>query len=234
MISFEQCKAIFVENSLEYSREIHEKFKIYCNFMVEYNKNVNLTAITEPEEIWLKHFADSILLMKYVEIPENASLIDIGTGAGFPSVPLKIYRNDIKLTMLDSLNKRIRFLNELCERLSIETETVHGRAEEYGRKTEFRERYDIAVARAVASMPSLSEYCLPFVKTGGIVAAMKGPNEDAGNAENAVKILGGEKIRVYDYLLGKDDRRKIFYVKKISHTPTKYPRNGGQIKNKPL
>ena len=144
MISFEQCKAIFVENSLEYSREIHEKFKIYCNFMVEYNKNVNLTAITEPEEIWLKHFADSILLMKYVEIPENASLIDIGTGAGFPSVPLKIYRNDIKLTMLDSLNKRIRFLNELCERLSIETETVHGRAEEYGRKTEFRERYDIA------------------------------------------------------------------------------------------
>lgn len=214
MISFEQCKAIFVENSLEYSREIHEKFKIYCNFMVEYNKNVNLTAITEPEEIWLKHFADSILLMKYVEIPENASLIDIGTGAGFPSVPLKIYRNDIKLTMLDSLNKRIRFLNELCERLSIETETVHGRAEEYGRKTEFRERYDIAVARAVASMPSLSEYCLPFVKTGGIFAAMKGPNEDAGNAENAVKILGGEKIRVYDYLLGKDDRRKIFYVKK--------------------
>ena len=212
MISFEQCKAIFVENSLEYSREIHEKFKIYCNFMVEYNKNVNLTAITEPEEIWLKHFADSILLMKYVEIPENASLIDIGTGAGFPSVPLKIYRNDIKLTMLDSLNKRIRFLNELCERLSIETETVHGRAEEYGRKTEFRERYDIAVARAVASMPSLSEYCLPFVKTGGIFAAMKGPNEDAGNAENAVKILGGEKIRVYDYLLGKDDRRKIFYV----------------------
>ena len=190
MISFEQCKAIFVENSLEYSREIHEKFKIYCNFMVEYNKNVNLTAITEPEEIWLKHFADSILLMKYVEIPENASLIDIGTGAGFPSVPLKIYRNDIKLTMLDSLNKRIRFLNELCERLSIETETVHGRAEEYGRKTEFRERYDIAVARAVASMPSLSEYCLPFVKTGGIFAAMKGPNEDAGNAENAVKKFG--------------------------------------------
>lgn len=122
-VSFEQGKAIFVENSLEYSREIHEKFEIYCNFMVEYNKNVNLTAITEPEEIWLKHFADSILLMKYVDIPENASLIDIGTGAGFPSVPLKIYRNDIKLTMLDSLNKRIRFLNELCERLSIETET---------------------------------------------------------------------------------------------------------------
>lgn len=210
MISFEQCKAIFVENSLEYSREIHEKFKIYCNFMVEYNKNVNLTAITEPEEIWLKHFADSILLMKYVEIPENASLIDIGTGAGFPSVPLKIYRNDIKLTMLDSLNKRIRFLNELCERLSIETETVHGRAEEYGRKTEFRERYDIAVARAVASMPSLSEYCLPFVKTGGIFAAMKGPNEDAGNAENAVKILGSEKFGFMTIYLEKMIEEKYF------------------------
>lgn len=234
MISFEHGKAIFVENSLDYSREIHEKFEIYCKFLIEYNEKVNLTAITAPEEIWQKHFADSILLMKHVEIPENASLIDIGTGAGFPSIPMKIYRNDINLTMLDSLNKRIRFLDELCERLDIEAQTIHGRAEECGKKDEFREYYDIAVARAVASMPLLSEYCMPFVKVGGIFAAMKGPNEDAGNAENAVKILGGEKIRVYDYLLGKDDRRKIFYVKKISHTPTKYPRNSGQIKNKPL
>lgn len=234
MISFESGQRIFYENSLEYSKELHEKLEIYCDFLVEYNKNVNLTAITEPEEVWLKHFADSILLLNYVDIPQNTSLIDVGTGAGFPSVPIKLYRDDIKLTMLDSLNKRIVFLEQLCDKLGIKAEAVHGRAEEYGKKEAFREQFDAATARAVAPMPVLSEYCMPFVKKGGIFAAMKGPNEDAGNAENAVKILGGGSIEVYDYLLGKDDRRKIFSVKKISQTPTKYPRNSGQIKNKAL
>lgn len=234
MISFESGQRIFTENHLEYSKELHEKFEIYCDFLVEYNKNVNLTAITEPEEVWLKHFADSILLLNYIDIPKNASLIDVGTGAGFPSVPIKLYRDDIQLTMLDSLNKRIIFLEKLCEKLGINAEAVHSRAEEYGKKEAFREQFDIATARAVAPMPVLSEYCMPFVKKGGIFAAMKGPNEDAGNAENAVKILGGDGISVYDYLLGKDDRRKIFSVKKISQTPTKYPRNSGQIKNKAL
>lgn len=234
MIDFESGQRIFTENNLEYSKELHEKLEIYCDFLVEYNKNINLTAITEPEEIWLKHFADSILLINYIDIPQNASLIDVGTGAGFPSVPIKLYRDDIQLTMLDSLNKRIVFLEKLCERLEINAEAVHGRAEEYGKKEAFREQFDIATARAVAPMPVLSEYCMPFVKKGGVFAAMKGPNEDAGNAENAVKILGGDGISVYDYLLGKDDRRKIFSVKKISQTPTKYPRNSGQIKNKAL
>lgn len=234
MISFESGQRIFSENHLEYSKELHEKLEIYCDFLVEYNKNVNLTAITEPEEVWLKHFADSILLLNYVDIPQNASLIDVGTGAGFPSIPIKLYRDDIQLTMLDSLNKRIVFLEKLCERLGIKAEAVHGRAEEYGKKEAFREQFDIATARAVAPMPVLSEYCMPFVKKGGVFAAMKGPNEDAGNAENAVKLLGGDGISVYDYLLGKDDRRNIFSVKKISHTPTKYPRNSGQIKNKAL
>lgn len=234
MISFECGQKIFNENSLEYSKELHEKLEIYCEFLIEYNKNVNLTAITEPEEVWLKHFADSILLLKYVDIPQNAALIDVGTGAGFPSIPVKLYRDDIRLTMLDSLNKRIVFLEKLCEKLGIKAETVHGRAEEYGKKEKFREQFDIVTARAVAPMPVLSEYCMPFVKNGGVFAAMKGPNENAGNAENAVKILGGDGIAVYDYLLGKDDRRKIFSVKKISQTPTKYPRNSGQIKNKPL
>lgn len=234
MISFETGQRIFSENSLEYSKELHEKLEIYCDFLVEYNKNVNLTAITEPEEVWLKHFADSILLLNYVDIPQNASLIDVGTGAGFPSVPIKLYRNDIQLTMLDSLNKRIVFLDKLCEKLGIKAEAVHGRAEEYGKKEAFREQFDVATARAVAPMPVLSEYCMPFVKKNGVFAAMKGPNEDAGNAENAVKKLGGDGITVHEYLLGKDDKRKIFSVKKISQTPTKYPRNSGQIKNKPL
>lgn len=234
MISFETGQRIFTENSLEYSKELHEKLEIYCDFLVEYNKNVNLTAITEPEEVWLKHFADSILLLNYVDIPPNASLIDVGTGAGFPSIPVKLYRDDIRLTLLDSLNKRIVFLEQLCDKLGIKAEAVHGRAEEYGKKEVFREQFDVATARAVAPMPVLSEYCMPFVRKGGVFAAMKGPNEDAGNAENAVKILGGDGIAVYDYLLGKDDKRKIFSVKKISHTPTKYPRNSGQIKNKAL
>jgi 16S rRNA (guanine527-N7)-methyltransferase len=234
MISFESGQRIFTENHLEYSKELHEKLEIYCDFLVEYNKNVNLTAITVPEEVWLKHFADSILLLNYVDIPKNSSLIDVGTGAGFPSIPIKLYRDDIQLTMLDSLNKRIIFLENLCERIGIKAEAVHGRAEEYGKKEAFREQFDVATARAVAPMPVLSEYCMPFVKKGGVFAAMKGPNEDAGNAENAVKILGGDGISVYDYLLGKDDRRKIFSVKKISQTPTKYPRNSGQIKNKAL
>ncbi len=234
MISFESGQRIFTDNHLEYSKELHEKLEIYCDFLVEYNKNVNLTAITEPEEVWLKHFADSILLINYIDIPQNASLIDVGTGAGFPSVPIKLYRDDIQLTMLDSLNKRIVFLEKLCERLGIKAGAVHGRAEEYGKKEAFREQFDVATARAVAPMPVLSEYCIPFVKKDGVFAAMKGPNEDAENAENAVKILGGDGISVYDYLLGKDDRRKIFSVKKISQTPTKYPRNSGQIKNKAL
>lgn len=234
MISFESGQRIFTENHLEYSKVLHEKLEIYCDFLVEYNKNVNLTAITVPEEVWLKHFADSILLLNYVDIPKNSSLIDVGTGAGFPSIPIKLYRDDIQLTMLDSLNKRIVFLENLCERLGIKAEAVHGRAEDYGKKEAFREQFDVATARAVAPMPILSEYCMPFVKKGGVFAAMKGPNEDAGNAENAVKILGGDGISIYDYLLGKDDRRKIFSVKKISHTPTKYPRNSGQIKSKAL
>lgn len=234
MISFETGQRIFSENSLEYSKELHEKLEIYCDFLVEYNKNVNLTAITEPEEVWLKHFADSILLLNYVDIPQNASLIDVGTGAGFPSVPIKLYRDDIQLTMLDSLKKRIVFLDKLCEKLGIKAEAVHGRAEEYGKKEAFREQFDVATARAVAPMPVLSEYCMPFVKKSGVFAAMKGPKEDAGNAENAVKKMGGDGITVHEYLLGKDDKRKIFSVKKISQTPTKYPRNSGQIKNKPL
>lgn len=233
-MNFESAEKIFSENKLEYTHELHEKLEIYCDFLIDYNRNVNLTAIIEPEDIWLKHFDDSILLLKNVDISDGASLIDIGTGAGFPSVPVKLYRDDIRLTMLDSLNKRVVFLEKLCERLGIKAEVIHGRAEEYGRKEAFREQFDVVTARAVAAMPVLSEYCLPFVKKGGIFAAMKGPGEDAGNAENAVKILGGNGIRVYDYMLGSDERRKIFLVKKISQTPTRYPRNSGQIKNKPL
>lgn len=234
MISYECAERIFKSCSLEYNKFIHEKFSTYFEFLVEYNNNVNLTAITDPEQVWLKHFADSILLLKNVEITQNSKMIDVGTGAGFPSIPVKIYRDDIKLTLLDSLNKRIIFLEKLCEKLDIEAEKIHGRAEEIGKKEEYRERFDIASARAVAAMPVLCEYCMPLVKKGGVFAAMKGPNEESDAAVKAVKILGGDSIKVNEYTLGNEDKRKIFVVKKISQTPTKYPRNSGQIKNKPL
>lgn len=234
MMNFQQAESMFVENKLDYSRELHEKLEIYANFLVEYNKKVNLTAITEPQEIWLKHFIDSVLFAKYVEIPENASIIDVGTGAGFPSVPLKLYRNDIKLTLLDSLNKRIFFLNELSTKLGITVETYHSRAEEAAKKEALREKYDIATARAVAAMPVLCEYCMGFVKKGGKFAAMKGVSEEINDFKKAVSIMGGGNVEEINYKLGGTDGRKIFIIEKISHTPSKYPRNSSQIKNKPL
>ena len=234
MNSFERAKEIFEENELEYSIELHEKLEIYYNFLVEYNEKVNLTAITEKEDVWVKHFADSIVLLKYADIQKGASMIDVGTGAGFPSVPVKIFRPDIKLTLLDSLNKRIVFLNQLCEKLDIECETVHGRAEETARNSNYRERFDFATARAVASMPVLCEYCTPFLKEGGIFAAMKGPNEDIESSLEAIKKLGCAKENVFEYLLSGCEKRKIFTVKKISNTSSKYPINSSQIKSKPL
>lgn len=233
-MDFESCSKLFAENGLDYSPLIHQKLCIYYEFLVEYNKNVNLTAITEPVEVWTKHFADSILLAKYAEIPENASVIDVGTGAGFPSVPLKIYRPDIKLTLLDSLNKRIAFLQQLCEKLEISAITVHSRAEEGAKNPVYREKFDVATARAVAAMPTLCEYCMGFVKKGGIFAAMKGPSENLKSAENAIKTMGGGNQREIEYVLSGNEHRKLFIVEKISQTSLKYPRNSGQIKKMPL
>ena len=218
---------------LTLTAEVYDKLRIYSDFLVEYNENVNLTAITEPKEILRKHFIDSILLTKYAEIPDNSSFIDVGTGAGFPSVPLKIFRPDIKLTLLDSLNKRIDFLRQLCERLEIEAEFIHGRAEDVSKKPEYRESFDFATARAVANMALLSELCIPFVKEGGSFIAMKGPNEDISLGYNAVQLLGGSVVKTVDYDLF-DEKRKIVIVKKISQTPPKYPRNSSQIKKKTL
>lgn len=214
------------------SEESYEKFAIYAEFLIEYNKKVNLTAITEPDEIFVKHFLDSIFLLKYVEIPEGSSVIDVGTGAGFPAVPLKIVRPDIKITLLDSLNKRVDFLRQLCERLDIDAEFVHARAEEAGRSEDYRERFDFACARAVSAMNILSEFCIPLVRVGGSFIALKGHSEDIYASENSVKILGGEIENLYEYSLA--GSKKLVCVKKISHTPPKYPRNSGRIKKKPL
>lgn len=230
---FEKCLDEFKKYGLELTEEQYEKFDKYAEFLVEYNKNVNLTAITEPQEILVKHFIDSVLLEKYTDIPHNMSLIDVGTGAGFPSIPLKIIRNDIKITLLDSLAKRITFLEKLCGILEIDAEFIHGRAEDIARNSEYRESFDFSCARAVANLSVLSEYCMPFVKNGGFFLAMKGPNEDITSADNAIKVLGGKIDEIIDYKL-ESDSRKIIVVKKISQTPTKYPRNSSQIKKKSL
>ncbi|WP_294442494.1 16S rRNA (guanine(527)-N(7))-methyltransferase RsmG [Ruminococcus flavefaciens] len=223
----------FESVGLTLSREQYEKLSIYAEFLVEYNEKVNLTAITEPMEILRKHFIDSILLTKYVDIPLNSTLIDVGTGAGFPSVPIKIYRPDIKITLLDSLNKRIDYLKQLCEKLEFDAEFIHGRAEDFSKNEEYREKFDFSCARAVANMALLSELCIPFVKQNGCFVAMKGPNEDISLGANAVTVLGGliEKEIEYKFF---DENRKIVLVRKISQTPSKYPRNSSQIKKKTL
>ena len=223
----------FSEHGLTLTPELYRKLNIYADFLVEYNQNVNLTAITAPEDILLKHFIDSILICKYADIPENSAIIDVGTGAGFPSVPLKLYRPDVKITLLDSLNKRITFLTLLCGKLGIEAEFIHGRAEDISKNSEYREKFDISCARAVANMSLLSELCIPFVKKGGKFISMKGPSEDITLGFNAIKVLGGEVAEDINYRLGSEDRR-IVIVKKISQTPPKYPRNSSQIKKKLL
>lgn len=225
---------IFNMENLPVSEEQYGQFKKYAALLVEWNQKMNLTAITDPYGITVKHFLDSVLPLKFLDIPNGASLIDVGTGAGFPGIPLKIMRPDTKLTLLDSLNKRVNFLSEVCKTLDLEVPCVHARAEEFGRNENYRERYDFSVARAVAAMPVLTEYCLPYVKVGGTFAALKGRSENYKDSENAVKILGGEISDVTEYTLPDGDGRLLICVKKIKETPPKYPRNSGQISKKPL
>lgn len=225
---------IFAENGFEISEKQYETYSEYARLLVEWNEKMNLTGITDPDGIAVKHFLDSVLPMKLTDIPQNAALIDVGTGAGFPGLPMKIYREDIALTLLDSLNKRINFLSAVCDEAKIEAKCVHARAEEGGRDPLYREKYDVAVARAVAAMPVLTEYCLPYVKVGGIFAALKGPNENYRECEAAVKTLGGELAEVLEYELPGGDKRMLICVRKIKPTEGKYPRNGGQISKKTL
>ncbi len=215
--------------------EMLEKFQIYSETLREWNEKINLTAITDQEGIVIKHFLDSLLLLTVYDLEEGASVIDIGTGAGFPGVVLKIARPDIKLTLLDSLNKRINFLNELTAKLGLEVTAIHSRAED-GAKPPLRESFSLATARAVASLPTLSEYCLPYVKQGGSFVAMKGPTagEEIELSQNALKILGGDIPRLIEKKLPNGDTRCFAVVKKKSQTPTKYPRNSAKISKFPL
>ena len=213
----------------------YEQFQKYFELLAEWNEKMNLTAITDESGVALKHFADSLSLLNFVDIPQNSSLADVGTGAGFPGVVLKIARPDIKLTLIDSLNKRLVFLGEVCAQLGIEAELIHSRAEDGARDEKLRENFDFAVSRAVARMNVLSEYCLPYVKVGGAFLAMKGAlaGEEMEEAKRAVALLGGMIEQVYEYPI-QDALHKAVVIRKIRPTPTKYPRAFAKIKKSPL
>lgn len=215
----------------------YEQFQKYFELLAEWNEKMNLTAITDENGVALKHFADSLSLLNFVDIPQNSSLADVGTGAGFPGVVLKIARPDIKLTLIDSLNKRLVFLGEVCAQLGIEAELIHSRAEDGARDEKLRENFDFAVSRAVARMNVLSEYCLPYVKVGGVFCAMKGAqaNEEFKESLNAINTLGGKLENKYFFELPENGgERAIAVVRKVKNTPQKYPRQSGKIKAKAL
>ena len=222
----------FDKCDISLSKEQGEKLLKLYEFLIEYNEKVNLTAITDFEEVVIKHFVDSILPFSKLRIDKGASFIDVGTGAGFPSIPLLIYSPDLEGTLLEALNKRCVFLEAACELVGVKAKVIHGRAEDYAKDK--REQFDIATARAVAAMPVLCEYCLPYVKTGGRFVALKSVNENSDESENAIKILGGKTEQILDYEITNGDSRRLFVIKKISQTPTKYPRNPSMIKKKPL
>lgn len=209
-----------------------EKFSIYGEMLIDWNSRMNLTAITDPVEVVQKHFADSVLPSEL--IPKGAKVIDVGTGAGFPGVPLAIMREDISLTLLDSLNKRITFLTELCKALDIPTKCIHARAEDGGRNVELRGKYDIATSRAVAGVSPLLEYTVPFLKVGGSSLMYKGPQaeEELNGAANAMKLLGCKgKIVSYSPAWGE---RNVIIATKLSPTSKTYPRKAGTASKNPL
>ena len=233
-------KELMNENSKELNIELTdlqlEQFYNYMNILIEWNKFMNLTGITEPEEIITKHFIDSLTVLD--KIGKNATIIDVGTGAGFPGIPIKIAFPETKVVLLDSLNKRIKFLNEIIEKLNLKNiETIHGRAEEYGRNKNHREKYDIAIARAVAPLNILLEYLMPFAKVNGKCLCMKGSSseEEIQSGKNAIKILGGELIKTEEfYIPNTDMKRRIIQVNKIKETNNKYPRKAGTPSKEPL
>ena len=237
MLDLTLLKRLFDDAGISVNDEILLKYETYAQLLVDWNEKINLTAITEPDEICEKHFLDSVLpFYMWGGLKKGGKIIDVGTGAGFPSCPLKILKNDLSLTLLDSLNKRINFLSTLSDALELEAKCVHGRAEELGNSADFREKFDVATARAVANLRDLCEYCMPFVKVGGYFVALKGQSglQEVDDAENAIKILGGRVEKTIEYTLPNGDGRVLVVIKKVSSTPSRYPRNKGQMKKKPL
>lgn len=232
---YEIAQEIFQTYDIDVPRGTFQKLETYADFLVEYNQHVNLTAITDGQEILRKHFLDSFLLYHFAEtyFPDSAKILDIGSGAGFPGVPLALLKPDFEITLLDSLGKRITFLNLLKEKLNCNYQAIHGRAEEFAKLPDYRERFDVVTARAVASLPMLAEFSLPYVKLNGYWISMKG-KENISPAISAIQKLGGKLENTISYQLPDGDERTLFIIKKISPSPTKYPRKFAQIKQKPL
>lgn len=239
-MEFEEFKREFekylAKMNISLLKEQYGQFYAYMELLIEWNEKMNLTAITEPKEIILKHFVDSLTIAKYVK--EDKSIIDMGTGAGFPGIPIKIYRKDVKVVLADSLNKRIKFLDEVIDKLKLENvETIHCRAEELGKNKQYREKFDYATSRAVANLSILSEYLMPFVKLNGKCIFMKTieVEEELEKAKKAIKTLGGKIEKVDKFEIPESDLgRSIIIVKKEKITPSKFPRKPGTPAKEPL
>ena len=213
-----------------------DQFRIYLEFLLETNEKMNLTAIREPAEVVRKHFIDCLSLLNACELTQGARIADVGTGAGFPGMVLKIVRPDLRMTLIDSLQKRLGFLDALCERVGLSADTVHLRAEDAGRNAAYREQFDYVTARAVAPLNVLCEYCLPLVKQGGCFVAMKSlkVSEELEEAKKAIGILGGKPGEIRTFSLYGDMSRTFVMIGKIRPTPNKYPRQSGKAAKNPL
>lgn len=245
MDRLDQFKKDLEELHISVSDAQLEQFLTYYEMLVEKNKVMNLTAITDFDEVMKKHFIDSLSLVKVCDLTGNFSVIDIGTGAGFPGIPLKIVFPDLRLTLLDSLNKRVGFLREVIERLNLhEAEAVHGRAEDFARPGQLRETFDFCVSRAVANLSVLAEYCLPYVKVGGkfisyksekVMAESENSRTEIAEAEHAISVLGGKLTEQIGFTLPSSDiYRNLIVIEKSRPTPKQYPRKAGTASKKPI